>query len=61
MYQFIPMRDFDVSPFIMFLAVALVLGIGMLMTGIIAMVWHGKNTGTYKVHGWQSSGWCSAQ
>ena len=46
--QWIPLRDFQVSPLLMFLVIALVLGIVMLVTAIIGLVKHFKHKGDYK-------------
>lgn len=48
MYQWIPLRDFQVTPWLMFLVIALVLGIVMLVTAIIGLVKHFKHKDDYK-------------
>ena len=48
MYQFIPLRDINISSIYLFLVIALVLGVGMLITGIIALIMNAKKNGIYK-------------
>ena len=48
MYQFIPLRDLDISSIFIFLIIALVLGVGMLITGIIALRMNAMKKGFYK-------------
>lgn len=48
MYQFIPLRDLNISSIFLFLVIALVLGMGMLITGIIALRRNAMKKGFYK-------------
>jgi hypothetical protein len=48
MYQLIPMADLDVTPWAIIIGITLIIGIGMLATGIIAVVKSLRNKGAYK-------------